>query len=71
VLAQHYGLPADLGRSVCSNLFDVRNHLEIGRQAFGEPCQLAIALGLAIKPPARINTIEVTVSVEIDSTARW
>jgi hypothetical protein len=46
-------------------LAEIRNRLVIGSQSAGEPHHLDVASGLALKPPARLNSIEIAVDVEL------
>ena len=70
LLAQHDELPTDLADGFAVIFSEVRYRLEIGRQASGEPHQFDVAPSLALKPPARLNTIEVAINVELEQHGR-
>src|SRR5262245_29047153 len=51
-------------------LAEIGNRLVIGSQPTGEPHRLNIASSLPLKPPARLNPVEVAVNVELQQY-RW
>ena len=66
LLTQDDELPADVANSLAVVLAEVRYRLEVGGQARCEPHQLDIALGLALEPAARLDTVQVTLDVELE-----
>src|ERR1700721_3141130 len=57
--AQQNECAADFADRLTVILAEIRNGLEVRHQTAGQPDQLDIALTLPLKPPARLDTIEV------------
>ena len=51
-------------------LAEIGNRLVIGNQPTGEPHHLNVAPGLALKPAARLNPVEIAVNVELQQHRR-
>src|SRR3974390_2262058 len=49
---------------------EVGDGLEVRHQAASQPHQLDIALGLPLKPPARLDAVEIAVNVKLEQIAR-
>ena len=65
ITAKHYELAADAANGFAVVLAKVGNGFEVRSQTPREPHQLDIALGLAFKPAAGLNPIEVAVDIDL------
>jgi hypothetical protein len=69
LLTQHNKLAADASDGLAVVFSDVSDGLEIRHQTTGKPHQLDVALDLALKAPARLNTVEIAVDVDLQLSA--
>ena len=51
-------------------LAEIGNHLVIGNEPSEQPYDFQVAAGLALKPPARLNPIEIPVNVKLQKNRR-
>ena len=65
-LAQHDELTADATDRFAVVFTEARNGLEVWCQAARKPHQFNVALGLAFKAAARLNTVQVTVDIDLE-----
>jgi hypothetical protein len=65
-LAQHDELTADAADRFAVVFTEPRNGLEVRCQAAREPHQFDVALGLAFKATAGLNTVQVAVDVDLE-----
>src|ERR1700721_1251948 len=68
--AQQNECAADFADRLTVILAEIRNGLEVRHQTAGQPDQLDIALTLPLKPPARLDTIEVAIDVNFQQGRR-
>ena len=51
-------------------LAEISNHLVIGNQPSEQPYDFQVAAGLALKPPARLNPVEIPVNIKLQKNRR-
>jgi hypothetical protein len=68
--AERHEPGADLADGRASVLAKVGDRLVVGGQAFGQPHHLHVATGLALKPVARLDSVEIAVNIELQQN-RW
>jgi len=68
--AQRDKVAADLANGPAIVLAEVGNGLVIWREPAGQPHHFDIASSLALKPPARLNPVEITVDVQFQQNRR-
>jgi len=66
LLAQHDKLPAHIADRFAIIFAEVRDRLEVRRQALRQPHQLDIALRFTLKPTARLDAVEVAINVQLE-----
>jgi len=66
LLAQHDKLPAHIADRFAIIFAEIRDRLEVRRQAVRQPHQLDITLRFALEPTARLDAVEVAVNVELE-----
>lgn len=51
-------------------LTEIGDRLEVGGQPPGQPHQFDVALGLTLKPPARLDPVQIPVKVDLEHRRR-
>jgi hypothetical protein len=63
---QRHEAAADVAYASAVVTSEVRDGLEVRRQATGQPHHLDVALRLALQPPARLDAVHVAVDVDLE-----
>jgi len=66
LLAQHDKLPAHIADRFAIIFAEVRDRLEVRRQALRQPHQLDITLRFALEPTAGLDAVEVAINVKLE-----
>jgi len=66
LLAQHDKLPAHIADRFAIIFTEVRDRLEVRRQALRQPNQFDIALRFALEPTTRLDAVEIAIDVELE-----